>query len=183
MIQKYLSCYAIYCVPISCIQRWARRHLCRYLKSALFVFLFLAFGYLINDYCDRESDKKAGKDKVIFNLSERTIRISFILVIAGAILPVWIYSGFSLAVIGAEAVTFVMGASYSMPLFRFKEKGVWGLIVSSFAQRCMPLLVICQMVQKIKDCCSYFWYCPSSSGFDIFLSIKSSIWKMTGSPG
>lgn len=114
--------------------------------SFLFVFLFLAFGYLINDYCDRESDKKAGKHKIIFTLNERTVQISFVLVIAWAAIPIWIYSDFSFGMLGAEVVTFLLGASYSMPPFRFKEKGVWGLIISSFAQRCMPLLVLCQVV-------------------------------------
>ena len=112
--------------------------------SFLFVFLFLAFGYLVNDYCDRESDKKVGKDKVIFTMSERAIRISFVLVIVGAAFPIWIYSGFSWFMLGTEILTFLSGMSYSMEPFRFKEKGVWGLLISSSAQRCMPLLVICQ---------------------------------------
>lgn len=132
--------------------------LCVLLLTA-FVSLFLQFGYLINDYADLEADHRAGKDKVMYHMPRKLVRLVLTIVAAGGILcalgagmTVRPSAGgadparsagsgtFWMALVFCILVTYLLGASYSMPPFRFKERGVLGLAVSSFAQRCMPLL-------------------------------------------
>lgn len=120
--------------------------------AAILVFdaLFLSFSYVINDYSDREVDRAAGKHKVMEHLSDRTIRLSLMLLCLAGCLPM-------LALIlcqepGNMVRTFVFllycvllygaGAAYSLKPFRFKEKGIPGLIWCSSVQRCLPLLVL-----------------------------------------
>ncbi len=120
----------------------------------LFNSVFLAFGYLINDVADWEVDQKAGKKKIIHQMSKKTaISITCMTAAAGVVLILavshnWI-TVFTLSII------YFFGASYSAPPFRFKEKGVWGLIVSSAAQRCFPMLLIPVLTDTNPD--FYFW--------------------------
>lgn len=107
----------------------------------IFDSVFLAFGYLINDYADMDVDKKAGKEKVIHRFS---VKVSLFIVIASVILgclPVLVVSHEWKTVL-VLGIIFFFGGSYSAPPLRFKERGVFGLIVSSTAQRCFPLLLI-----------------------------------------
>jgi len=105
---------------------------------------YLAFGYFINDYFDRESDRKAGKQKIINSLSEPiAVILLFLLGIAGFITSLLMQSNFELAIL-LSVITYFFAIFYSMPPIRFKERGVWGLLVSSVAQRSFPsLLVFC----------------------------------------
>ena len=103
--------------------------------------VFLAFGYLINDYADMEVDQKAGKKKIMHRLPKH---VPFLLVVGSVVLgclPVLLVShGWKTILV--LAVIYFFGGSYSAPPLRFKERGVLGLLVSSTAQRCFPLLMI-----------------------------------------
>ncbi|MGN1157334.1 MAG: UbiA family prenyltransferase [Agathobacter sp.] len=103
--------------------------------------VFLAFGYLINDYADMEVDKKAGKEKIIHRLPAL---IPFFLVIGSVVLgclPV-LFVSHEWKTILVLVIIYFFGGSYSAPPLRFKERGILGLLVSSTAQRCFPLLLI-----------------------------------------
>lgn len=114
---------------------------------ALLIFdsLFLAFGYLINDYADIETDKLAGKQKLLHQLSNRTALALLAGVVFLGCLPVLLFNHGLLALI-LLAVIYFFGASYSAPPLRFKERGTLGLLVSSTAQRCFPLLLLYPML-------------------------------------
>lgn len=109
-----------------------------------FIYLatFLSFSYLINDFSDMEADKKAGKKKVIFDVDKRVTTFVLILLPICGIVPLWIYLDFNMLFIGLTSIVYFGGAAYSIPLFRFKERGFIGLLECSAAQRCIPLLVI-----------------------------------------
>lgn len=103
--------------------------------------LFLSFGYLINDFADRDVDRLAGKVKYLHNIPKRyALTLLFATFVAG-VAPVLVlsYNGMTLL---ALLVIYFFGASYSIPPFRFKERGIWGLLVSSTAQRCFPLFLV-----------------------------------------
>ncbi len=136
----------------------------KWISSFIFCSLFLAYGYLINDYADRDVDRQAGKKKVIYDMSEGRIRVSLVMVIVLAVLPVWAASGFSSYVLFMAIITVFLGGSYSMPPFRFKERGVMGLIVSSVAQRCMPVLVLSGLFPVSHTLTGVFLICSLLSG-------------------
>lgn len=112
----------------------------------IFISFFLAFGYVINDFCDREIDKMAGKKKIIASLPYQVCILILVAMIVAAVCPILIVGRGKIQLIVAVAATIFWGMSYSAPPFRFKEKGIWGLIVSSIAQRCMPLWVLYELI-------------------------------------
>lgn len=107
----------------------------------LFYSLLLSFGYVINDYADIEVDKIAGKRKVIHRFSRTTAKLFVVLPV---VLGVGVILTFkrNIYIILILLVIYFFGMSYSAKPFRFKEKGIWGLIVSSSAQRCFPMLLV-----------------------------------------
>lgn len=123
----------------------AGKALARFALVTLFACLFLAFGYLINDYSDRDCDRRAGKRKLIASLPDSTILIVLCLVgLGGMAIPFSLIANHLLG-IGLTAITYFFAVSYSLPPLRFKERGVWGLVVSAVAQRSFPVLVVFAM--------------------------------------
>lgn len=117
---------------------------------------FLAFGYLINDYADMDVDKKAGKVKLMHQLP---MRVSKCLVIGTAVIgciPV-LFVSHEWETFLVLAVIYFFGSSYSARPLRFKERGVWGLLVSSTAQRCFPLLLIPVLFEQSVTIGYLFW--------------------------
>ena len=109
-----------------------------YIRLALFAVFFLAFGYALNDFCDREIDRQAGKTNTIAELSPNVgIAILIALFIVGlAWLPTKNLRSICLAILAYFFIAF-----YSLPPFRFKERGALGLIVAAAAQRTLPALL------------------------------------------
>lgn len=118
----------------------------------VFVSLFLAFGYVINDFCDREIDRLAGKKKIITSMTQKTCIAILVIMVIGAACPMLIVGKSETGLVLAVLFTILLGTFYSAPPLRFKEKGIWGLIVSSAAQRCMPLWVMYEFIPvNIRD--------------------------------
>jgi len=113
----------------------------------LFLFMFLAFGYVINDFSDIEADKAAGKTKVIFNIRPIVVIISLIAMVVLGNIPILLITGFSISSVVVIAVIYFFGAAYSIKFLRFKEKGILGLIECSVAQKCLPLLILFFIVE------------------------------------
>lgn len=109
-----------------------------YIRLTLFAIFFLAFGYAINDFSDREIDRRVGKTNAIAELpSKAGITILAGLFIVGfAWLPVKNLRSINLAALAYFFIIF-----YSMPPIRFKERGVLGLIVAAASQRTLPALL------------------------------------------
>lgn len=131
-----------------------------YLKYMLLLLcfdsIFLAFGYLVNDYADIDVDKKAGKKKVMHHLPGQIPLLLVIASGAAGCLEV-LFISHSPLVIVALSVIYFFGASYSMPPLRFKERGIWGLLVSSSAQRCFPLLLLPVLLEIPVDRSYVLW--------------------------
>lgn len=114
----------------------------KFILYFIYLAAFLSFSYLINDFSDMEADKKAGKKKLIFDVDKRTTIIVLILLPICGIVPLWMHLSFNILYLVLTVVVYFFGAAYSIPLFRFKERGIIGLLECSVAQRCVPLLVI-----------------------------------------
>ena len=107
----------------------------------LFYGIFLGFGYVINDYADLEADRLAGKKKVMQSM-RRGAAAAVVWLTAAAGCALMLALSPTLKMCLALAVIYFFGASYSARPVRFKERGVMGLVVSSAAQRCFPLLLL-----------------------------------------
>lgn len=113
----------------------------------LYVSMFLAISYVANDFADMEIDKKAGKAKVIAHMPKWGIWSSLILMAMLGNVPLIICADNKLICSFIIFFTFFLGLAYSTLGIRFKERGLLGLIECSFAQRCMPLLIIFVLVK------------------------------------
>ncbi len=113
----------------------------------LYVSMFLAISYVANDFADMEIDKKAGKTKVIAHMPKWGIWSSLILMAMVGNTPILVCADNKWICSIIIILTYFSGLAYSTLGIRFKEQGVLGLIECSFAQRCMPLLIIFILVK------------------------------------
>lgn len=125
----------------------------------LYVSVFLAISYVVNDFSDIEIDKKAGKKKVIANMPKWLVWFSLIAMATIGNFLIIICSENKMLCIALVILTYFLGLAYSSIGIRFKERGIWGLVECSFAQRCMPLFLI-----------------PNLFNFDSLLMILLSGW-------
>lgn len=114
--------------------------------SMLFLGCFLAFSYMINDFSDIEVDKSAGKEKVICSQSKAAVIGWLIGLFLGGCVPLLCYQRWDAALGVMLLLTYFLGYAYSMKPFRFKERGLIGLVECSVAQRCMPIGVIWMLI-------------------------------------
>lgn len=114
----------------------------RYICYFLFIVMFLSFSYVINDYSDIEVDKKAGKSKIIATMPKWFVIVIMILMVLIGVVPILLLTNCNLFAIGMIISIYFLGAAYSIRPFRFKEKGLVGMLECSFAQRSLPLLII-----------------------------------------
>lgn len=123
------------------IQQYSsEQFLVRFVAYMLYISMFLAFSYVINDFSDIEVDRKAGKHKIISDLPKPIIIASMVLMAGIGIVPLLFVIQNKIVYLLLTAFIYLAGAAYSIHLFRFKEKGVIGLLECSIAQRCFPLL-------------------------------------------
>jgi len=111
------------------------------LVFGIFSILSTSYGYLINDYADRELDAKHGKLNTFSQDSDKktvaVIGIIFVLSFISAI-PFFKQPYF----IGLWIVWFLLSTFYSLPPLRLKERGKIGLISVVSAQRLLPILMV-----------------------------------------
>jgi 4-hydroxybenzoate polyprenyltransferase len=110
--------------------------------SFAFMFFFLAFSYVANDFSDMEVDKAAGTEKLIIKMPRRLVLAILVTLPLCSVIPALIGFGAGLFTAAVALATFALGFMYSFKPVRFKEKGVWGLLECSVAQRCMPVLML-----------------------------------------
>lgn len=107
----------------------------------LYISMFLAFSYVINDFTDIDIDRKVGKQKVMHKLPKSIVVISMIAMILLGTIPLIIVVEKKLILFCFTIFLYLSGAAYSVHwLFRFKERGLIGLIECSVAQKCLPLI-------------------------------------------
>ena len=102
---------------------------------------YFSISYLANDLSDIEDDKKAGKRNAFRDTNISVGIVAFVVTtllhFASVVLIsiTWQFIVFSV-------VGYLFGIFYSFKPLRFKERGIVGLVVASFFQRNLQLLVI-----------------------------------------
>jgi len=110
-----------------------------FLGLTLFACAFLSYGYYLNDFGDRATDRAAGKRKLVASFRESTA-VVFALTLAGLSVlgcAAWLTDPL---VVAALAVALLGATTYSIGP-RFKERGSLGVISSAVSQRVLPALV------------------------------------------
>jgi len=131
------------------VQKWP------FIKVVFFAVLFMAYGYVLNDYSDIEIDKKAGKKKIIANLPRNRAKIIITAIFLLGLFSLYSYYSQLIVVISVLGA-YILATSYSLLPFRLKEKGAWGVVVASAAQRISPI-VVGMSVLGLYDLVSVLW--------------------------
>lgn len=115
-----------------------------YLQALVFMFSYITYCYVLNDYADFKHD--IIKKKHLISKG----RIKFF-AIAFAILNLFFYfyyiiNNSELSIRNYSLATYIISifliTFYSVPPIRFKERGILGIIIGSIMQRSLPFLVL-----------------------------------------
>lgn len=111
-------------------------------------------GYFINDLFDQKADKLVNK----FNIT--TIINQYLL--SFVILLVWTVAFFLIYSISKKAsffliIQYLMLFLYSVPFFRFKEKGILGLVTDAFYAHVIPEIILLLIIQVYAEISYLYW--------------------------
>jgi hypothetical protein len=98
------------------------------------------FSILLNDLCDRREDQAAGKERWIASLPGPVGLMITTSILAAGLTTVLLMGG-SLRAALAYAGTILLGLFYSLKPLRFKERGIWGLLVYALSATIVFVLV------------------------------------------
>ncbi len=122
-----------------------KRYDAAFVADAILLILFSIFattyGYLINDFSDRELDRLHGKSNTFENDTQIQALWAVGLILALSVLaslPFWGHPYFLLW----AGLWLLIATFYSLKPIRLKERGTWGIIFVVMAQRVLPLLII-----------------------------------------
>ncbi|HWB63053.1 MAG TPA: UbiA family prenyltransferase, partial [Chitinophagales bacterium] len=113
----------------------------------LTLFSVSAFGYLFNDICDIESDRRAGKKNMAATYSTGAVGLlALILLAAGAASWMWYFQFDVFALLKAPSTWLLLLqvaslVAYSLPPVRLKERGLAGVIADAFYGHLNPALI------------------------------------------
>ncbi len=102
-----------------------------------------AWGFLLNDLGDRESDSKSGRADVLHGhgLSRRTMLALIVLTAGVSWATVFLIVGGGYVFKLVLAFDYLVSILYSTPPFKLKIRKVWGFISNSLMERPLPILV------------------------------------------
>ncbi len=120
----------------------------------LFSILSTSYGYLINDFADKELDARHHKPNTFSE--DSTVKaltiISIIFIISVSTALRFIHQPYF---VGLWVLWFLLSTFYSLPPFRLKEHGPIGLLAAVTAQRFIPILMVFSVFAPVQK--SYFW--------------------------
>jgi len=103
-----------------------------------------AFGYSLNEACDRVQDERAGRANRATALSTTGIAVFLGVTATAAVASSLLWSNGIVVVAGL-----LLAAAYSAPPVRLKERGALGVVAGAAAQWMLPVLAIADGVTSI----------------------------------
>lgn len=140
--------FAYYYLLIIYRKVWAS-YLILLVPLGIFYMAFFSFGYMLNDYFDRSIDRASGKLNILGTLPDRQQKIALLTVLIIGFIAFIPFFDYKTAMFFLF-VSYISAIFYSTPPFRFKEKGVAGVICASLGQRVFPLLVVYSIFEHFK---------------------------------
>ncbi len=119
----------------------ARSIMPRFLLFISYAITYFCLGYLANDLSDIEDDKRAGKRNAFQNTSV-SFGIAAFIVTTVLHFAIVLLINLSWQFILMSVIGYLFGIFYSFRPFRFKERGTLGLVVASFCQRNLQIMII-----------------------------------------
>lgn len=130
------------------------------------IFSIGAYGYIINDICDIEVDRRAGKLNRMASLSKKQ-RLFLILSFALAGLIPWLIIGLTLPLTIALFALYLLLIIYPAPPLRLKERHLWGVLADAATAHAIPTFFITTAFYNLNE--------TSPSGGN-FLGLIATVW-------
>lgn len=111
------------------------------LPLGIFFISLASFGYMLNDYCDKSIDKVSGKENAMSRLNDRQQILALAIALLVGFVAFIPFYRYKFAAMFAF-LSYLCSILYSAYPFRFKEKGIMGLICVSLAQWVLPVLIL-----------------------------------------
>ncbi len=121
-----------------------------FLASVSVIIGVAGIGYLTNDLGDRKKDAIISKENATSNLSATSLFFLFFLFFSFTLLP-WFYLYFNLISAGLLGLQIMLFIVYAFPPFRFKEKGILGIITDSLYAHTIPALLASYTFYKMNQ--------------------------------
>ncbi len=111
------------------------------LTALLSIASVAAYGYLLNDICDIETDQKANKPNAAANLQPwQRLLLCLLFLGIGFAAPLLTHLGtIPLALLAAN---YLLPTLYSVPPLRLKERGIWGILSDAAGAHLVPTLFV-----------------------------------------
>ncbi len=139
------------------------------LVFAIFSILSTSYGYLINDYADRELDARHQKANTFSD--DSTLKAVFvtglIFVLSAATAVRFINKPFF---IGLWITWLLLSTFYSLPPLRLKERGKSGLLAAVTAQRFIPVLMVFSIFEPVG-----IWFLVLAGAYVFFRGLSSDL--------
>jgi 4-hydroxybenzoate polyprenyltransferase len=108
--------------------------------SVVVIIGFASFGYVVNDFFDKEKDRLSGKKNFLLGKST-SYQIGLVLLTLAFVSFSWLYlpaTFYSFILISIQLTLFII---YSVPPLRLKEKGIAGLITDALYAHAVPVVL------------------------------------------
>ncbi|QIZ73477.1 phytanoyl-CoA dioxygenase family protein [Oxynema aestuarii] len=115
------------------------------LTALLSIASVAAYGYLLNDICDIETDQKANKPNAAAQLQPwQRLLLCLLFLSIGFAAPLLTHLGtIPLALLAAN---YLLPTLYSVPPLRLKERGIWGILSDAAGAHLVPTLFVAATV-------------------------------------
>ncbi len=132
-----------------------------YALLALVLFLvssvgIASFGYLLNDYTDRDQDRQSGVHNLLARTRKRKIVIAFAAVILVSWAP-WLALPYNPGILALIAFEYFLFIAYSVKPIRLKERGLPGSAADSLYGYAVPLTVALLLFAQICHNTVHWW--------------------------
>ena len=108
----------------------------------LLLCLYASLGHIVNSYCDRKIDLAAGKPNALAAVSDTGGRELVAFVLIASLVTIFLIYVDQPVVLAMFYLAIVIAVLYSMPPIRLKERGIFGLIAATIAQRTLPVAIV-----------------------------------------
>ncbi|MBL1208611.1 UbiA family prenyltransferase [Geminocystis sp. GBBB08] len=114
------------------------------------MFFVAAYGHVVNDTFDIESDLRANKPNRIAYLSKLKRTFLIIGLATAGIIP-WIWIGFMPFSVFLLTTLYLSLTIYAVPPLRLKERAAWGVFSDSFSVHLVPTLLVATIFSHLND--------------------------------
>jgi hypothetical protein len=111
--------------------------------------LYLWFGWAVNDFSDRELDRASGKRRT-FGIIRPHYAIAGIILLFITTLLIGEYLSQNPIYLLVLCTGLILGIIYSIPPFRLKGRGIWGLIFGPVYGKVIPILLATILFYRIE---------------------------------